>query len=241
MLRHSLYVAAILSAFSVNAREVSIALETTQTSLILVNPSTVTVTYNIICHKSDGSGTTVNLTGQTLAPNVRTTHSVSTPDSELCNSGAAPAYTTVDASSKKIYYCSGSNTYANANNACGAGNSFCFPNVSTVVSSGTGTNFWIKNEGDIQYQPMCGSYGAPSAGEQVIVGNGSYFGIVKKSSAVTAPCSYFANANTQPDSNVAGSVCCSSPEPGSVCKITISGSNTNAFLSSPSFLGGAAF
>jgi len=241
MLRHTLYVVAFLSAFSATAREVSIALDATQTSLILANPSTVTVTYNITCHKSDGSGTTLNLTGQTLAPNVRATHNAGVPDSELCSGGASPVYTTTDANSKKFYFCTGSNNYAAANSACGTGNKFCFPDVSTAIFYCSGNSFWIKNEGDIQYQPTCGSYGAPPGGEQVIVGNNSNWGYAKKSSSV-AGCAYFYNAGSlDAASGSAGAVCCSSPEPGSVCKITISGSNTNAFLSSPSFMGGAAF
>ncbi len=222
---------------NVDAREVTITLAADQSQLILSNPSTVTVNYNISCHKPDGSGTIINLTNQNLAPNAQVKHTSSIPDSALCSGGASPDSTATDMNGKPFYFCNGSNSYANAANACGTGNSFCFPDISSTQWPGC-SSFWIKNDGAVQHQPSCGSYAAVTGGNQVIVGGGS--GYARKSPSAGV-CAYFFAAQEAPVATTAGAVCCSTPQSGSVCKVTINTVNTNAYLSSPSFMGGAAF
>ena len=230
----------VLLFSTAEAREVSIVLDGNQTNLVLANPSTVTVNYNITCHRADGSSTLLNLTNQNLAPNTRVVHTASVPDSGKCAANANPDYTGTDASGKPYYFCAGSNTYVNANNACGVGNTFCFPDLPSSVFACGSNSFWLKNEGSIQYAPNCGTFGAVSGGNQVVVGNFSYSGQSKKTAA-TSSCTVFFVSNEVADSTNHGAVCCSAPVTGSVCKITINTTNTNAYLSSPSFMGGAAF
>lgn len=242
MLRQSLYVISFLISLSAQAREVSITMDENQTSLVIANPSSVSVTYNIVCQKSDGSGTTLNASGQTLAAGARTTHNTSIPDSGLCASSAAPVATGTDTNGKAFYYCSGSNAYAAANNACGTGNVFCNPSLISSYSQSSGSGFWLKNDGSLDHRPdFCTSYSTISVGNpnQVTVGMGSLpTGMAARTGSV---CGYFSYADLVSTSTAAGAICCASPVVGSVCKITISGSNSNAYLSSPSFMGGAAF
>lgn len=238
MMRRMLLLGTLIAVANAGAREVTITLGADQTQLILSNPSTVTVNYNISCHKPDGSGTIINLTNQNLAPNAQAKHTSAVGDSGLCNGGSNPVTSGTDAAGKPFYYCGGSNTYANAGNACGAGNTFCFPDVNTLQFPSACTQFWMKNDGGVQHQPSCGAFAALTGGNQVVVGNGS--GYARKTSSVSA-CSHFYYASEVPDSSSAGAVCCSTPQSGSVCKVTINTVNTNAYLSSPSFMGGAAF
>jgi hypothetical protein len=230
--------AALAFAYTASAREVSITLDGAQTTLVLSNPSTVTVNYDISCHKADGSGTIIALTGQTLAPNTQVKHTAAVADTNKCASNANPEFTYSDANGKNYYFCNGSNTYANAGNACGTGNSFCFPDLNTMVMACTCSTFWIKNDGNAQIQPMCGSFGAVTGGNQIMIGTYSG-GNARKSSSVN--CAYMYYANEVATSSTGGAICCSSPLSGSVCKVTINTASTSAFLASPSFMGGAAF
>lgn len=221
------------------AREVNISLADNQTTLTLVNPSTVSVNYDIVCHKPDGSGTLLSSAGNTLAPKAKVNHTASIPDSGKCAGNANPTQTMTDSSGKSFYFCSGANSYANANSACGTGNSFCFPDVSGWTGTCSCSTFWLKNDGTAEFMPSCGSYGAVTAGSQIGVGNFTG-GSARKNSSVS-PCAYFGYAAEYVDSTTRGSVCCSAPVGASVCKITINTTNSAAHLSSPSFLGGAAF
>lgn len=246
MLRQWYVLLAAVLMFSgfAHARDVSISLDGKQMELILNNPSTVAVNYNISCHKADGSGTIINLTNQTLAPNAQVKHAAGVPDTGLCAGGTPPNGQGTDANSKPYYFCDGANTYANAGNACGAGNTFCFPDISwgATPSGCSAASYWLKNDGAVQFQPSCSSYAAVTGGSQTVVGNwaAGYSGYTKKNPAATG-CSYFYPAGEIVTSSTAGAVCCSNPSSGSVCKVTINTTATNAFLSSPSFMGGAAF
>lgn len=233
-----LFLVALFSLSAQAARDVSISLDGSQSTLVLTNTSTVSVNYDITCHRADAGGTVLVLAGQTLAPNASVKHTASLPDSGLCAASAAPQSTFTDINGKPYYLCGGANTYANAGNACGTGNSFCFPDVSGYVGACSCSSFWLKNDGAVQFQPSCGSYGAVTGGFQVAVGS-SGSGNVKKNSVVS--CAWFGFATEVAVASTAGAVCCSSPIPGSLCKVTINTTNPSAFLSSPSFMGGAAF
>ena len=242
MLRRVLFiVVAVLSTGNSEAREVPIHLKSDQTALVLSNPSSMTVNYNITCYKADGSGTVLALTNQNLAVNSRVSHSVTIADSGTCASGATPASSGSDINGKAYYMCTGSNTYANANNACGTGNSFCFPETSYGVSGCSGTGFWLKNDGSAQYAPnSCSAFGSFTAGKQAVFDAPSAIGRARKSASVSA-CSLFYNVDEQTTSSTFGSACCASPVSGSLCKITINTTNVNAHLASDSFMGGAPF
>lgn len=226
------------------AREVTIALQDSQSTIILTNPSTVTVTYDIACYKSDGSAiSSTSATNQSLAPNARATHTSNIPDSGKCSGGTPPQASSTDSSGKSFYLCTGSNDYANASNACGSGNAFCFPDITTTsyVSGCSANSFWLYNDGNAQINGGCAGYAAVTGGNQIVIGPScTYYNNARKSSSAGA-CSGFFYAGQVATSTTAGAVCCSSPTPGSVCKITITNTSKDAYLSSPSFLGGAAF
>lgn len=220
------------------AREVSISMASGQSSLILTNPSTMSVSYDVRCYRADGSTTLLNLTGQTLLPNARVTHTAELADSGKCLGGTNPEYTGTDTSSKPYYMCSGSNSYASAGSACGTGNAFCFPDVSYGIYTCACGTFWIKNEGSAEIATGCGGFAAITGGNQVAIGN--YMGgNVRKSPSVG--CGSFYYAAEYADNTTRGAICCSSPVPASLCKVTITTTSTNAYLASPSFQGGAAF
>ena len=230
----------MLSSAAYAGRDVSIALQAGQQDIILTNPSTVAVNYNITCHKADGSSTLLALTNQNLAPNARAVHTAMLPDSELCAGSASPIYQGFDQNSKKYYMCNGSNTYATANNACGTGNSFCYPDLNSAPWQCSGNGFWVKNDGGVQHQTWCGSFTTVTGGLQVTVGMASGTGYARKN-ASGSPCGNFPNADAVSPTSSAGSLCCSAPVTASLCKVTVNTTATNAYLSSPSFMGGAAF
>ena len=234
MLRAALILGSFMAA-QAGAREISISLMSGQTTLVLNNPSSASVSYSVACFKPDGTSSN-SFASQTLAANASTSHAVGVPDSGQCASGS-PDVTGNDTNGKPYYFCGGTNTLAAAGANCGVGQAFCFPDLSCSAYQCGSTTYWLKNDGNVQYAPSCSGYSAVGASLGVAIGSpGS--GQAKKTAGT---CAFFYVAATYGDSTTRGSVCCSNPAAAAICKVTITSSSPNAYLSSPTFMGGAAF
>ena len=224
-----------LVTLQAGAREISISLTSGQTLLVLNNPSSASVSYSVACFKPDGTSSN-SYASQTLAANASVSHAVGVPDSGQCASGT-PDVTSSDMNGKPYYLCGGTNTLASANQNCGVGQAFCFPDLSCSAFQCGATTYWLKTDSNSQYAASCGSYSAIGASLGVAIGMpGS--GQVRKTAGT---CASFYAAGTYGDSTTRGSVCCSNPAAAAICKVTITSSSPNAYLSSPTFMGGAAF
>lgn len=223
------------------AREVKISIPSTQTTLEISNPSAITVNYDITCFKSDGSGNIISQTGETLAPNAKKSYTAAIADSGKCSGGATPAQSATDINGEAFYLCTGTNTFANADNACGDGNSFCMPSVNTCggFSTFNGSTFWLKTDASSEFRVnSCGTFAAVTGGNSVIITDAcTTFGEARPSSTAGT----LFGTEERVTSQTHGAVCCASPESASLCRVTINTTDSQAALSSPSFAGGAAF
>lgn len=227
----------VLTTFTAEAREISVSLTSGQATLVLNNPSSSAVTYSVACFNPSGAAAN-SFTSQSLAPNASASHEVGgVPDLGTCAAAAAPNGTFNDAAGKSVYLCAGSKNLASAGDNCGQGQAFCFPDISCSTWQCGASSYWLKNDGSAQYQPSCGTYAAITGGNGVAIGMG-YSGYAKKTSS---NCAYFGAATMDADSTLRGTVCCSSPASAAICKVTITSTSPNAYLSSPSFMGGASF
>ena len=223
------------------ARTVKIALGAKQTELVLSNPSSMAVNYDITCYSQDGSQQIINLTSQSVAPNAKDKHTVEIADSGKCSGGVSPYSSFTDANGAAYYFCNNTTaTYANANNVCGTGNTFCFPKLNCGhYGDCTANTFWLKNDGTVQFKAACSSFTSVTSGFQVVI-KGNVFSNQAKNSQSTS-CAFYYRVEEKAVGETHGAVCCADPVPGSLCKVTINSTDPNAYLSSPSFKGGSAF
>ena len=226
------------------ARSIDIAIRNGVTELQLINPSNLTVNYNVICYKSTGgSATTLDVTGETLATNAKKTYTVATVDSGKCASNATPVATHTSVGGAKFHLCSGSTNYAGASALCGTGNSFCFPKATTACTDWstfcTGSGYWLKSESPTEFKTFCGSYSAVTGGYGVVGTFCGSSGYARKSSSDVE----FSNMHEESTSSSGfGAVCCEmTAEYASYCRVTITNSEPAARLISPDFRGGSAF
>ncbi|MGE0631968.1 MAG: hypothetical protein AB7O96_06145 [Pseudobdellovibrionaceae bacterium] len=220
------------------ARTVKLILPVGSSSVRLVNPSTISVNYDVSCF--DMSGTSLSSsTNQTLASKASTTIQAGTIDSGKCAASATPDHSDNDATGKKYYLCggnfgSGSVNYANAASACGTGQEFCYPRptANSSVTSACGA-YWLKYEAGIK--SGCGSYTAiastdkPSMDDywasEITLNNGTTSWIGGVSDGTSNK----------------GAACCEASVLAGYCSVTINTSEAAAFLASPLFKGGAPF
>lgn len=230
------------------ARSVDIAVKKGQTELTLSNPSTVPVSYDAVCHSADGTGTVLNATGQTLAPNAKVDLTVATVDTGKCAGNVNPNYTWIDSNGKNVYSCSGSVQYSNAASLCGTGQSFCMPlhqqgvtGCSSYIYSSVGAA-WVKSDdANVYYTTSC-SWNHDITTNAVAFNPSGCTNYFARHTSVASTAEYYYGMDVVPKSNTNGAVCCEgSGDYSSYCRITINNSDTEGRLLSPSFKNGAAF
>lgn len=231
----------LLASPSMAARTINIALPSGAKDISFSNPSTVTVTYDITCYANDGVAK-LSLTSQTLDASKSATHAPGFADSGLCASGASPAHQYPDLNGKKVYMCTAStNTYANAQNACGAGQKFCYP-LPQYVGCSTymgGYAAWIKQEAGLEKTADYGCTWNPTVGSDYFYGSGCTYSVRKIATPAHRVEGLVISAT---GSETMGAACCEDVQAGGLCKVTITNATPAAgALSSPSFKGGAPF
>lgn len=239
MVKQILFVSLIFSGLSAQAaRTINITMAPGAKEISLSNPSSAAVNYTVTCFNKEGVAT-LAATTSTLAMNKSETHETGSADAGTCTAGAASLQTYTDKNGKKVYQCAGSNAYANAADACGAGQKFCYPpaqypGCSLFVSN----NVWIKADGSMEASVDYGcTYSAVAAGYYPY-GGASCSDYVRKVGAGSE--ALFSVGVTNTGSTPRGAFCCEDVSAGGICKVTIN-TTGNVFLSSPSFKGGAPF
>ena len=209
----------------------------------ITNPSTVGVNFDVACF--DAAGTqTVNQTGLSLAS--QNTHFVGGP---TCAAGYTLEVSSSSFSSP-IYACkkdSGTVTFANAAAVC-SGNNLC--TIQEVVLN-HGTNAYSN----FAYWFVPGvtnwSYDNTGSGAFTNVTDGTGTRSIVTASNFTPRCKDVVAASGAPNVQnckertvgfgAAGSLCCESQTGLSYCRVTITSTSADAYLTSPNFKGGAPF
>lgn len=222
------------------ARTINITMPAGSKELLLSNPSSSTVAYSISCYNKLGVAT-LTATGQSLSADNTASHDTGYTDTGLCASAANPSSSYTDKNGKKVYYCSGANTYSNAGNLCGSGQKFCMPTVQTpACSQYIGQPVWVKSEAGTEK-----SNDGPCTWLPITLGTDFYYGgscgnfYYRKVGAGFESLSGLSSSGT--GSEALGATCCEDTSSGGICKVTITSTGTNIFLSSPAFKGGAPF
>jgi len=216
----------------------------------LTNPSAIAVNFDITCYSQSGSQL-LSSTGQTLAPNASSSYgnikklTEFSPTSSACVAGnglgnycgAVPSA-----------FCPGAVSYANAESLCSAGLELCQADIGVSISCGS-TYGWVHPPatGTVTFSnSSCGwttDHTLNTATQGLLFGQAyapSITGSVRCSfdggTSIKNYCDYALKTTA-----AHGAICCEKKTAASYCSVTINSSETNAFLASPQFKGGAAF
>ncbi len=229
-----LFVFVLVASISTQAaRTVNVVL--TDSKFSLSNPSSVSVSYSVACYTQAGAAN-VTLSNQTLAANQSTDVLVV----DKCAGGTAPVDQYTLADSKKAFLCSGSNSYTNAVNSCGAGQKLCnIDQSSFYFCTGSGSYWLAPTSSSFEYTTdYWSTTNVATSSSQAPLLN---FSLSYDNKCRTNSSSVYSIEKCAPTAyaTTAGAVCC--PATISLCKVTINSTDANAYLASPQFKGGAPF
>lgn len=241
----------LLLSTSVWARKVDIPISHGQ--LILSNPTSQNVSYNLICKDRNGA-TALNETSQSLLAG-KTREIGHTVGASSCSAGKSQNIVTGGLNGMSVCYDMMGSVYTSAASYCGTGFHVCsiqdvhnnkgtassssmwgYVQVPSAWSSRTwdGSNYvWQNNTSSSHYASM------DSMGMQ------DYRCATGTSGSGTVITGCFTNPTTDPmtmsPAHISSVMCCSDIGSISHCQVDITSTSEDAYLISPQFMGGKAF
>ncbi|MCB9025403.1 MAG: hypothetical protein H6625_03725 [Bdellovibrionaceae bacterium] len=221
--------------------------------VVLTNPSTVSVNYDVACFSPSGSQI-VNLSNETLIPNATKVYGASVDitsvsNTDACTPGTADFgyFTHVSCgATMQAKACPGSVDFTNASSLCGTGLTLCKYLPGNYYScAGTNNAFWVDapTTGLVEISPDSGcTWTSMAATHALMVSERFSCASVaySQSCRVGGANQVINGCGSDLKTNSHGAICCAKPA-SSFCRITINSTSVDAFLSSPNFKGGASF